>query len=115
MRDVSEKLARTRMVELCSQRPADSHVGQFVQITASGKDFNFSSADGCWWAEHKVERIGMSSWDPKKSWARAARGIAILEEIGNAGAIEVLQAMADGHADAFPTKAAQESLKRLKK
>lgn len=118
MNDVTEKPARTRMVELCSGRKADSLIGQNVQLRAIGRvaddGYNFTS-QGSWWAEHRIERIGIGSWDPKRSWVRAARGVAILEQIGSDDAIRVLEQLADGHPDAFPTKAAKESLKRLKK
>jgi hypothetical protein len=115
MSEVTTNPARTRMVELCSDRDADSLSGQDVQIRPVGDDgYNFFSK-GSWWAEHRVERIGKYRWLPKKSWTRAARGIAILEQIGSPEAKKVLQQMAAGHADAFPTRAAKESLKRLKK
>lgn len=116
MNEVSEGPARTRLVELCSQRAADSLLGQDVKIRPVGDDgFNFSSQGGSWWAEHRVDRINKYSWSQKKSWTRAARGVAILEQIGSVEAVKVLKQLAEGHADASPTKAAKESLKRLKK
>jgi hypothetical protein len=116
MKDVSETPARTRMVELCIQLEADSLTGKDVQIKPVGDDgFNFTADNGSYWAEHRIDRIGKPPWAPKMSWSRAARGVAILEQIGSAEAVKVLEQMADGHPDAFPTKAAKESLKRLKK
>lgn len=41
--------------------------------------------------------------------------MAILEQIGTPDALKVLEQLADGHPDATPTKAAKESLERLKK
>jgi hypothetical protein len=116
MNEVTDHPARTRLVELCSQRPADSLAGKDVQLRPVGADgFNFFSPDlGSWWAEHRIERIGTSSWRPKNAWTRAARGVAILEQTGSAQAVKVLEQLAAGHPDAFPTKAAKESLKRLK-
>jgi len=115
MSEVTEKPSRTRMVELCSERPADSLAGQDVQIRPVGNDgYNFTSR-GSWWAEHRIDRIGQSFWNTKRAWVRAARGVAILEEIGSAEAVRVLEQLAGGHPDAFPTRAAKESLKRLKK
>jgi hypothetical protein len=103
------------MVELCSQREADSLAGKAVQIRPVGNDgFNFSAENGSWWAEHRIDRIGMYGWNSKRSWIRAARAVAILEQIGSADAVKVLKQMAVGHRDAFPTKAARASLKRLK-
>ena len=62
MNDVTETPSRTRMVELCSQWKADSLAGQDVLLRTAGKDgFNFVSK-GSWWAEHRIDRIGKSSW-----------------------------------------------------
>jgi hypothetical protein len=116
MNEVTENPARTRMVELCSQREADSLAGQDVTIRPVGDDgYNFSAKGGSWWAEHRIDRINKYSWAQKKSWTRAARGVAILEQIGSVEAVRVLEQLAEGHPDASPTKAAKESLKRLKK
>jgi hypothetical protein len=115
MDEVTDVPARTRMVELCSGRKADSLAGEDVNLRAVGDDgFNFF-ARGSWWAEHRVERIGGGVWNPKMAWTRAARGVAILEQIGTPEAMQVLRQIASGHPDAFPTKAAKESLLRLKK
>jgi hypothetical protein len=116
MAEVTEKPARTRLVELLSTREADSLAGQDVTLSPVGNDgFNFRANNGSWWAEHKIERIGGSFWNPKPAWRRAARGVAILEQIGTPDAVKVLEQLADGHPDATPTKAAKESLERLKK
>ena len=115
MIEVTDVPARTRMVALCSDRPADSMAGKDVIIRSTGNGFNFFDGRGSWWAEHLVDRIGTRPTRPKKAWTRAARGIAILEQIGTPAAEKVLQQIASGHPDAFPTKAAQESIERLKK
>jgi hypothetical protein len=115
MREVPERPARTRMVELCSQREADSLAGKAVQIRPVGDDgFNFTADNGSWWAEHRIDRIGMYGWNSKRSWVRALRAVSILEQIGSPEAARVLKQLAVGHAEAFPTKAARASLKRLK-
>jgi hypothetical protein len=114
MEEVTDVAARTRMVELCSQREADSLAGKNVTLRPVGDDgFNFFDGRGSWWAEHRVERIGGTSWNRKTAWTRAARGVAILEQINTAEAVEVLKQLAEGHPDAAPTKAAQESLERV--
>lgn len=116
MHEVTQGPARTRLVELCSQRPVDSLLGEDVKIRPVGDDgFNFTAKNGSWSAEHRVDRINKYSWAQKKSWTRAARGVAILEQIGSVEAVKVLKQLAEGHADASPTKSAKESLKRLKK
>ena len=116
MNDNTENPSRSRMVELCSERKADELAGQQIKIRPVGADgFNFSSNGGSWWAEHKIERIGGHFWNPKRSWVRAARGAVILEQIGSPEAVKALEQLAEGHAEAFPTKAAKASLERLKK
>ena len=115
MDEVTEVPARTRMVELCSQRPADSLAGKDVILRPAGDGFNFFDGRGSWWAEHRVERIGAHSWDRKMAWTRAARAVAILEQINTPEAVKVLKQLAEGNPDAQPTKAAKDSLKRLQK
>ena len=116
MNDITENPARSRMVELCSQRKADSLAGQTITINKIGVEgYNFRSNGGSWWAGHQVDRIGANTWSTKPSWRRAARAIAILEEIGTPGALKLLEVMAEGHAEASPTTAAKDSLERLKK
>ena len=118
MTQVTDKLTRTRIVEVMSAREPDSLIGNDVQLRPlnGGDGYNFSAPNvGSWWAEHKIERMGGSFWNPKKSWTRAARGVAILEQLGTPEAVKVLEQIAEGHADAFPTKGAKASLERIKK
>ena len=76
--------------------------------------FNFFGPNvGSFWAEHRVERIGVPSWMRKMSWTRAARAVAILEQINTPQAVDVLKQLAAGHPDAHPTKAAKESIERM--
>jgi hypothetical protein len=49
----------------------------------------------------------------QKDWGRATRAVMLLEHIGTPAAVKVLERMATGHADASPTKAAKDALKRL--
>ncbi len=116
MNDVTEKPSRTRMVELFMDSKAESLAGRDIKIRPTGADaFNFFDGQTSWWAEHLVDRIGSGTWNPKRAWTRAARGVAILEQLGTPEAVKVLGQLAEGHADAFPTKAAKQSLERLKK
>jgi hypothetical protein len=115
MDEVTTVPARTRLVEICSQRKADSLAGKDVILRTAGDGYNYFDGRGSWWAEHQVERIGAHFWNGKMAWTRAARAVAILEQIGTQDAVKVVQQLADGHADALPTKAAKESLARLGK
>ncbi len=116
MNDVTEKPSRTRMVELFGDLKADSMAGKDIKLRNLGADgFNFTADNVSYWAEHRIDQIGAASWNPKRSWTRAARGVAILEQLGTPQAVKALEQLAEGHADASPTKAAKESLERLKK
>lgn len=57
----------------------------------------------------------VSDWKANRNWIRATRAVMILEHLGTADAIKVLEVVATGHADASPTIAAKEALARLKK
>ena len=117
MTQVTQNPARTRLVEVMSTRDPDSLAGHEVQLRPVGADgFNFFAPKmGSWWAEHQIERMGRSLWNPKKSWTRAARGVAILEQLGTPDAVKVLEQIAEGHPDAFPTKGAKASIERIRK
>jgi RNA polymerase sigma factor (sigma-70 family) len=52
---------------------------------------------------------------PSATWLRAARAIVVLEAIASPEAREILKAVAEGEADAFPTKEAKAALERLGK
>jgi hypothetical protein len=58
-----------------------------------------------------VAELSRSGW--QKDWGRATRAVMLLEHIGTPAAVKVLERMATGHADASPTKAAKDALKRL--
>jgi RNA polymerase sigma factor (sigma-70 family) len=52
---------------------------------------------------------------PRMAWVRAARATAVLEQIGTPEAKKILEALADGEAEAPPTKAAKEAIERMQK
>ena len=108
-------LARTRLVEVLCDYSADSLRGKDVrQRRTGGGEHNFTADNGSWWAEKSVARLGAGEIAPKKKWTRAVRAIVVLEHIGTPEAIAILKDLAGGHADAGPTKAAQEALERVK-
>jgi RNA polymerase sigma factor (sigma-70 family) len=112
MKEVTEAPARQRMVQVLSGPQARALEGMDVQLRElnNGEGFNFTSGNGSWWAEHRVERINTHGWVTRKSWVRAVRVIVLLEHIGTPSAVAILQDMASGHADAQPTRAAREAL-----
>lgn len=108
---------RQRLTEVLSGRPAGSLREEDVNLRKVGDDgYNFSSGDGSWWAEHKIERLKGRGWgNPKKKWQRALRAIAILEQMGTPEAEALLEDLATGHPEAQPTVFAKECLERLQK
>ncbi len=87
--------------------------------------WHFHSPDGNRWCfnygtevkNHFVSNAvaGIGTIDRKPTWVRAARAVAILEFIDSPNARLNLEQMASGNPEAFPTKAANSALERLKK
>ncbi len=112
MDHVTESPARQRMVEVLSERDADSLAGKEIKLWRGNGFFNFVGR-GSWWAEHQVSEINSKSWGTvKRKWTRAERAIVLLERIRSPAAISILKEMATGHPDARPTKVAKEALER---
>jgi len=110
MNKVTDGPARQRLVELLSGWPTGSLTGKHITLRlVEGRGYNFS-AEGCWWAEHKVSRLNTRHSNRKKKWTRAVRAIVLLKHIGTPDAIAILKCMATGHPDAQPTKVAREAL-----
>jgi hypothetical protein len=119
MRDITEPLVRTRMVELMSARPPDLLKGKVVGLMplGRGKDFqgfNFvMRPGGAWWAEHRVENLNMFGDDTTKTkWTRTVRGVVLLEHIGTLEALAIVKEISTGDPDAQPTKVALEAVAR---
>jgi hypothetical protein len=120
MEEVKANPARSRLVEVLSERDGDSLKGKNVEFSKfGGKDgepfmFNFRADNGSWWAEPSIEKINSYHWgNMKRKWTRAVRAIALLEHFGTSEAIAVLKTMTSGDPDAQPTKAAKQALDRL--
>ena len=112
MANVTEPVARNRLVAILCDRDADAFQGKSVQLRGVGNgEYNFFDGNGSWWAEAKVERLGAGGWETqKRTWTRVIRAIVLLEHIGTPDAIAILRDMATGHPDADPTKIAQDVL-----
>jgi hypothetical protein len=112
MTEVTDPTARQHMVELLSGRPAGSLKGKELSLRSVGPEgFNFFDGRGSWWAEHQVARINSVSWGRVKSkWTRAVRAIVLLDHIGTAESLAIVNEMANGHPDAEPTKVAKQVL-----
>jgi hypothetical protein len=122
MNDVTESPARWRLFCLLSGRgnvdklPDEESVSLTDHKGEKGDVFyNFRVKNGSSWAEHRVDRLNSNYGTTLVHWTRAVRAISLLEHIGTPAAEAVLKDLATGHADAQPTKAAKEALKRLGK
>lgn len=124
MGQVTETPARQRLTTVLSGRSLeylDKYLGNKAvtlrEIGPVGKNegYNFS-ADGSWWAEHRVDRLNVGEFVgcPKRKWTRATRAVALLEFFNTPDAVALLKELATGHPDAQPTKMAKEALDRLK-
>lgn len=110
-------IGRQRLVAiLMSNEKPDAFEGADVKLRPTGPDaYNFVIGNSSYWAECKVSRLAQGGgWQQKKSWVRAIRAVTLLEHFGSTGAIEILQAMSGGHAEATPTVQAKESLAKLR-
>jgi hypothetical protein len=117
MEKVTETPTRQRMVAILSNQ-SDFRLkwieGKKIDLMKTGQDgFNFFSENGSWWAEHKVSRINLHAAYDRKKWTRAVRAIVLLEHIGTPDAVAIIKEMSTGHAEAEPTRVAQETLKRM--
>lgn len=116
MTDINISPARQRLVEVFGGSKAGSLKDKEIELKWIAEQFIFTSDGGSWGAEPAVAKVGTSDWSGrKKKWTRALRAILLLEHIGTPEALAILERMASGHADAFPTKAARESARMLAK
>jgi hypothetical protein len=81
-----------------------SNINGQVQITIDGVPLDFS----------KIPTPPTPPPGPPAQWVRAVRTVTVLEHLGTPEAVQLLQAIAAGEADAMPTTAARAALDRLK-
>ncbi len=75
-----------------------------IQIIIDGKPLDLSA----------MAPLPPANLGPVPVWKRAGRAIAVLEQIGTPKARKIIEAVADGEKDAFPTKTAKEAIERLR-
>jgi hypothetical protein len=122
MEKVTETPARQRMVAILSgyslnfMDSPNFMEGKKIELSKAGRgSFNFRSEGRSWWAEPAVSHLNQPGGNERRKWTRAVRAIVLLEHIGTPDAVAVVKEMATGHAEAEPTRVAQETLKRLEK
>jgi hypothetical protein len=117
MNTVTAAPARQRMVEVLSGRKAETLAGKEVHLRplGNGDGYNFFVQDGgSWWAEHRVARINLTGWgNTRPKWTQSVRAIILLEYIATPESLAILNAMAQGHPEAQPTKAAKIAARQL--
>jgi len=116
MGDVTDQPARNRLIEILCDYPAASmkHKDVHLRVFPKGDGANFFADNSSWWAEMHVANLDKNGrGTSKKKWTRAVRAIVLLEHLATPDAIAILKEMAKGHADATPTKVAEDALARI--
>jgi hypothetical protein len=112
MVEITNPVARPRMVEILSDRDQGSLSGKELQYQTFAGGQNFSDGRSSWWAEKDLAKL-CDRYNEKAAWTRASRAIVLLEHIGTPAAVDVLKNLATGNPDAKPTKVAIEALENL--
>ena len=103
MDEVTEEPARRRLVGVLSDREMTAIYGEDpIELRKFKGGMNFmakleSGGTSSWWAEEQVGRLGDGSFEAKKKWAQAGRGIVVLGAMGTPEALAIVKGMATGH------------------
>lgn len=116
MQNVTDPLARTRLVEILSGYEPDHLKGHSIALRAVNNGLYIFTSDNrnSWIVESKVSKLDTEGGRlPKKQWARADRAIVLLQHIGTPEALAILKNLATGNPDAQPTKIAKVAVDSL--
>jgi len=118
-----EKLETTmRIQQLIDKMPNEQKAQAPIPVMPKGRNISVSNING----EIRIMVDGVPlnltplpppppPPGPPAQWIRAARAVTLLEHLGTPEARSLIEAMAGGEADAMPTVAARDALKRLGK
>jgi hypothetical protein len=112
MNNVTNPTARSRLVEILSDREQGSLAGKKIEYNVFKGGQNFVVNNSSFWAEKDISHL-CGRWNEKAPWTRALRAIVLLEHIGSPDAIAILKDMSTGNPDAQPTKCANAALDNL--
>ena len=123
LEEVQDYPVRHRLVDVLSGRSVDDSFSatsrryKFIKLNKHGDDddtyFNFCGSEtentcgSSWWAEPNVEELNAGFSNPKKEWTRIVRALALLESFDTSEATAIIDSVANGHAEAQPTKIAR--------
>jgi hypothetical protein len=113
---LQDRPASRRLGAVLCDLPLDAlSVGKWHWNSPDEKVYRFTDGKTIENRDIAIAVAGIGTQGRKATWARAVRVVALLEQIGSPGAVTILEALATGHPDAAPTKAAKVALARLKK
>lgn len=111
-----DRPASRRMGAILLDLPADALLREeWHWNSPDNKVYRFNHGEEIQDRDVAIEVAGIGTQGRKRSWDRAVRAIALLEQLGTREAVGILKDVATGHPDAAPTKAAKVVLQRMKK
>jgi hypothetical protein len=107
--------AGRRVGAVLCDRPMDAfQVGRWHWNSPDNKVYRFNYGEAVRDLDVSIGVADIGARGRKLAWVRAERAVAALEYMRTQGAVEVLEALAAGHPDAGPTKAAKRALERVR-